>query len=780
MLNFLRKYQKIVFGAVTAALIVSISFFGSYGAMSNRPAKEEDHVIGTSFDGSNMSRLQIDKMMRFLSTDKMDTEVVYKNSMPNMFNDGVIRKDFIETGLAAMLVESYFDDLKDDLSVRLEKQKRFKTYSHPGAPFLSAEMIWSQFLPSLRENLTKIKAKDFQVTPENFKVLADVYLESSRLPSHLLRRFLSYQESQYQWITKDPYLSQGDLSLFCFHDVQDWFGSNFVELVSQFIHNSSLYAKQKGYKVSYEEARAELLKQGYDALVEQSQETVTPELLDKYWRENLLTLRLDEKQAVSIWQKVMLFRKLFNDYGQSVFVDKLAYDEYHNYTSEAVEVEHYTLPKDLQLGDFHSFLKFQIYLESIAKEKQLAFQLDPPQVLKTLDEIQKETPNLLERSYDIEIAHLIREEAALEIGVKETWEWQSKEENWKKLKVEFKELALAKSSEDPLEVLDRLRDDIRLAVDKFSRNEILKERPELIAKALQERPLEKKKLKLSLGEGVSALEGIEYNEVLGVLLDKAATDVDQVSKELENYTQDEKHYYRISVLSKPSDRELLSFKEASNKGILDKMLDEKLKKYHHQAQSMNPSLFQNEDGSFKEFASVKNQIGSFIYKDLLEAIEKDFIKGGGKLKVGSQKEPLEFYATHRFYHFMRQSKDDIEKNGLQSSYLQNEHLYRLESKKEVVKRKQKTPWATEEIFSMDEKTFSPIQVASNGDISFYQVLKKSQVEDEQLLEEIKEGQRLMAQDAKRHLMQEILTLLESTDSIHLEKIVEKEVQAENL
>jgi GcvH upstream region-like protein len=774
MLNFLRKYQKVVFGMVTAALILSISFFGSYGAVSGAPAKEKDHVIGTAIDGSTMSRLEIDKMIRFISTDKMDTEVMYKNKMPNVFNDGVIRKDFIQTGLAQMVVESYFEDIKEDLALRLEKQKRFAPYAHPGAPFLSAEAIWSQFLPSLHQNLMKIKAKGFEVNPENFKVLSDVYLESSRFPSSLLRRFLSYQESQYQWIAKDPYLSQGDLSLFHFHDVQDWFGPSFVEVISQFVHNASLYAKQKGYKVSYEEAKAELLKQGYDALVEQTQESVTAEVLDKYWKENLYTMRIDEIQAVSIWQKVMLFRKLFEDYGQSVFVDKLAYNEYHGYTSEAVEVQRYKLPKDLQLGDFGAFLKFQTYLEAIAQEKKLALQLDPPQSVKTLDEIQKETPSLLERSYEIELAHLKREEALLEIPLKETWEWQSKEENFGKLKAEFKELASAKSTEDPLEVLDRLHEDTRLAIDKFSRNEMLKERPELITKALQSKPLEKKTLHLSLGDGATPLAGIEYNELLDALLEKAATEPEKVMETLERYTQDEKHYYRISVLSKPSEIQLLSFKQASDKGILDKILVEKLKKYHLQAQSMNPALFQNEDGSFKDFASVKNHIGAFIYRDLLESIEKDFVKSGGELKAGSRKEPLEFYATHRLYHFVRESKADIENKGLASSYLQKEHLYHLESDKEVVKRKEKITWATEDLFSMDEKTFSPIHVAANGDISFFQVLKKSQEEDKELIEELKEGQRLMAEDAKRHLMQEILTLLESTDSIHLEKVKEGE------
>jgi GcvH upstream region-like protein len=765
MLNFLRKYQKVVFGMVTAALIVSISFFGSYGALAGSTSKEKDRTIGNAIDGSSISRLDINRMVRFLSTDKMDTEVSYKNSMPNFFNDGVIRKDFIQTGLAQMLVELYFEELKADLKVRLEKEKNFVPYAHPQAPFLSAEGIWAQFLPSLHHNLAKIKEKDFEISPENFRVLAEVYLESSRLPSSLLRRFLSYQESQYQWLTKDPYLAQGDLSLFHFHDVKDWFGEDFVEIIAQFIHNSSIYAKQKGYKVSYEEAKADLLKQGYDALSEQTQETISAEVLDKHWKNNLMTLGMTEMQGVAVWQKVMLFRKLFEDYGQSAFVDKMMYDEYKAYTCESMELQRYKLPKDLQVGDFHTFLKLQLYLEAIAKDKQVAHQLNPPRAFKTLEEIQKETPALLEKKYEVEIAHAKREDALLDITLKETWDWESEEENWKKLRAEFKELSTQQG--DPLEILDGLRGEVRLAVDTFAKNEILKGKETLISKVLESKPLEKKTLHLSVDAAVVSLEGIHDNEALRTLLERAAVAPDEVKELLGMYTQDEKNYYFIRALSKPSDLHLLSFQEASD--VLETMLDKKLKKHHKAAEAANPSLFRQEDGKSKDFSAVKNHIGAFIYKDLLEAIKKDFLASGGQL---TSEPTLEFYATHRFYHFARESKADIEKKGQQSVYVQKETPYHLEAEETLVKRKEKTPWMPQELFSMQEETFSPLHVAGNGDISFFKVLKKVLVEDKDGAQEMKEGQRLLAEDAKRYLMQELLVLVTSRESIHLEKAIE--------
>jgi hypothetical protein len=78
----------------------------------------------------------------------------------------------------------------------------------------------------------------------------------------------------------------------------------------------------------------------------------------------------------------------------------------------------------------------------------------------------------------------------------------------------------------------------------------------------------------------------------------------------------------------------------------------------------------------------------------------------------------------------------------------------------------------QELFSMQEETFSPLHVAGNGDISFFKVLKKVLVEDKDGAQEMKEGQRLLAEDAKRYLMQELLVLVTSRESIHLEKAIE--------
>lgn len=764
MLSLLRKYQKVVFGLVASALIVSIAFFGSYGAMNYGTTKEKDRLIGSSIDGSRMSRLDINRMVRFLSTDRFDTEAGYRGNITNVFNPGVIRKDFIETGLAQMLVEEYFEDVKGDLSEKVERCKHFQSYSHPAAPYLSAENLYKQFLPSAAQKVAVIKSKDFELTPANFGIIAQVYAETALFSPNLVRRFLAYQQENYQGVPKDPYLETRDVSWLGCHEAEEWFGHSFIELIAQTIHNGAIYAKGKGYKVSLQEAKADLIKQGYDALTSYSKEEVSPELVGKYWKDTLGALRLNEREAVSVWQKVLLFKKLFDDYGLSVFVDKMTYDNYNAFLSEGAEVSKYALPQDLQIGDFLSLLKFQVYLEVVAKDKKQATKLDLPKEFNELNAIAKEAPELIEKIYTVDVAHVRKTDLAMDIPLKEMWDWQQQEGNWSKLRSEFEFLPLV-AEEARLEVLDQLPEPSRNAVDKFSRNAMVSLKTDLIDKALDEAETEKKTLNLPLKGRVQELQGIESSSELMAALDSGAH---------KNYTQDQKNYYRFTSIEAAKEGRLLTFKEALSKGILDDLLNRKLQQHYEAAKKSSPTLFQNEQGQFKELTAVKELVGKFVYKDLLDAIEKDYVAGGGVLKVGSQKEPLEFYATHRLYHFVNQAKKDIETKGSDSLFLQEVLPYHLTVKQETVSRKENQAWVTDDLFEMQENAFSSLKVAPHGEISFCQMLKKTSVDDKQISSAMDKGQKLLSQDAKRELMTEMLKIFRDKDGIHLEKVIEQE------
>ena len=71
---------------------------------------------------------------------------------------------------------------------------------------------------------------------------------------------MRYQEKQYNWLTPNPNLNQTDLSLFGYHTAEDWFGTHFTRLLSEFIINAAILAETQGYEVSKAEALADLVR----------------------------------------------------------------------------------------------------------------------------------------------------------------------------------------------------------------------------------------------------------------------------------------------------------------------------------------------------------------------------------------------------------------------------------------------------------------------------------------------------------------------------------------
>lgn len=86
---------------------------------------------------------------------------------------------------------------------------------------------------------------------------------------------------------------------FGYHTLEDWFGPRYVRLVAQFILNSAKVAEQKGYKVSKEEALADLMQH---ASISYQQNANNPNLgvanLQQYFDEQLRRMNMDQNKAV--------------------------------------------------------------------------------------------------------------------------------------------------------------------------------------------------------------------------------------------------------------------------------------------------------------------------------------------------------------------------------------------------------------------------------------------------------------------------------------------------
>src|ERR1700722_11523304 len=141
MLDFFRSYQRYFFLVITVVIIISFSFFGTYSTLGSNNWREQ--IAFKAVDGREVTRSDVDEMALFLATDNEDKMLYGGFWGPNFLNDGVIRKNFLETGLGVELALAYGEDLQDDIHKRSAKEKNYRLYSHPQAPFLSVENVWS-------------------------------------------------------------------------------------------------------------------------------------------------------------------------------------------------------------------------------------------------------------------------------------------------------------------------------------------------------------------------------------------------------------------------------------------------------------------------------------------------------------------------------------------------------------------------------------------------------------------------------------------------------------
>lgn len=719
MMNFLRKHQKKMFLVITVMIIASFCFFGTSATLSTREIA--DKKIAQTLDGSPIMERELHAMIRFLS---MGTNEVLKN-------------DFISTGLTAILAERYFDEVKDEFQERLDKAKRFSPYVHPQVPFLSAEQIWNRFIPQLPRHLAEVQQGDLSAT--TFSTYCNLYLDQVAFPPEMLRRFLVYQQQQFSWISPDSGLSDPrHLSLLGYHSFEEWFGPRFTEILGKFLFNAAVIAEQKGYKVTMDEARANLLQTCLSTLRSvPSKEEATFAEASEFLRMQVQMSGIDESQAVKVWKKVMLVHRLFNEVGQAIFVDPLSYQQFTSYADESATVEVYQLPEVLRLRDFRSLLKVQYYLDAVAQPSK---KKDLPQQYLSVDEVEKRAPELVVSRYELEIAKTTKEEVGSRLTLKETWDYEVSDAGWKQLTAEFPILARgnANTREGRDNVLDALGQNLRLKVDRFARSCLIDQHPEWIEEALSKAHSEKQKVGIRSRGAVAPFTEIEDTSALRTHLQNAP-----LGQPGPLFTQDQQTYYRITVWNKPATKEVMKLQEALEGDLLGQLLDDKLQNAYPDVRKKDPALFKLENDSWKAFSDVRDQVGAAVYADLLKQISDKTL-------------PLDQYPAHRFTTFMQNAKKSVESKGDESPYLKaSGEPFTLVRQTKEVKRSDTTTLSKEEMFAAAEGQWSSISTPRNGDLAFFRLIKKG-ISDQAIAEKVAEGQRLLGMDARRVLMHQML------------------------
>jgi GcvH upstream region-like protein len=781
----LRKHQRYFFVVITAAIVVSFSFFGTYSAFSNQ-SQSQDIKLFNGVSGKPVMQQELSALCRLIENSPLSRFAWEKSGMPNFLNDGVIEKDFLASGLGMMLCKRYFADLKSDLDERVKKIHHFRPYVHPKTKQISSENAWVQFAPKLSEHYRAIKARSDQSTTETLALMCQLYLEQSMLPPDMLKQVLMMQQNQ-QEVAPDPLLSNADLSLFGFKTMEDWFGPRFVSLVAQFILNAAQLAEEKGYVVKTEEIRADLYQNiyhGYQQTYRNAQ--LKPEEVDQYFQMKMHHLGLDETMLLSTWKKVMLFRRLFEDGSGSVIIDALAYRQFEKFTKENVKVCLYQLPAALQLSDFRSMLKLQVYLEGVAADaSRLRTDMRIPKQFASLDAIERKAPELIERKYEVEYSGISKEELARNISIKETLDWETEDNHWEVLKRNFTELAVLKavSKEQRKAALDKLDSKLRVKVDQFARLKMVEEQPEKIKLALLQVPLKESSLSLRMRGGELPFSGIKDSSELIGLLEKASTKDEApnaASQRLEFYSPDHENYFCIRVIKRDPVKKILTFGEASTDGTLDKMLDKRLEEAYPEIRKKDFQYFQLSNGQWKPFKSVKDQVGKYFYADLLKSIEDHYRIRFGVLPGKAGELPLAFYSNARLLNYMDEAKSALQVNPEDPSWLKTSTesaalsaQWLLEKKEQMIERCSELPFSKEEMFSLALHEWSSVAIGEKGALGFYFVQQRG-INVNPPLNCMEQGHQILSYDAKRDMMLQILHKIQERGAIDLISAVKED------
>lgn len=787
MLGFMRKHQKYFFVIITFVIVISFSFFGTYSTLAGNSIHEQ--TAFTTVNGVAVPRQDLEEMAMFIGTDSDDKKLFGGVWGPNFLNDGLIKKDFLETGLAEILIESYKQDLKGDWQLRLQKEGRYKPYVHPQAQFVSSANAWSYFSPELPSNLSALQKATNPLSQEAINARIQLFLAERKFPSPYLKQVLRFQESQLNWIEKDASLDYQDLSLFGYHTVDDWFGGRFVRLISEFIFNAAEIAEQKGYKVSKDEALADLMRNSEISFKENRtnpQNTVATST--EYFDQQLMRMRLDKLKAARIWQKVMLFRRLFQDAGSAVFVDPVTYSSFNQYANTGVSGDIYRLPEELRFSDFKTLQKFETYLDLVSKRtKEEKNSLLAPKEFLTVAEISKKAPELVQKNYYLEVASVNKKDLQAKVSLKETLAWELDDKNWAKLKTQFPELGIQKaaSNHERLDAIEKLDGMTRSRLDQFAREQIITAHPEYLDSALENAPLRAVHVNLSLRGANSTFAGLVQGNELIALLDKAP--LNEESPELKKLSFDKEHYYKVKVLERAPQLEILTFAEANKGDQLDSLINQALEIAYVQLRTEDPTAYQNADKSWKSFDQVKDKVALNYYKNTLEKI-KEQLKGR-KDKDKYQSLEGERLASYRFVAWgedllkkLKKSPESTEKmtrSADDQATFSNQFNW-IKAAQKISKKSTAQLPGSEKLLALKPNDWSETVLFPNGDLYFAYVSGGINEEgaDEVLQNQVKRARFLLGNDVQRTYLRSVIPILKEKQAISFDYIYSGEPSVE--
>lgn len=774
MLTFLRVHQKTFMIAVTASVVVSFLFFGISGG-GGAEDRIKERFMCKALDGSAITQQKVDRMVRFLSYSHLDL-LNDKVAAPNWLNDGVLEKDFMKTSLGFFLAEKMFSQIEKDLSSTLETAKSFEPYRHPHAPFLSSVGLWSQFAPETTRIASELFRAEDKVTLETFNLLAQLYSQQKAVPLTFFKRMIAYQQNQDSRIQQDEQLAYADLSLFGLHSAKEWFGPTYLKAVAQVIINAAAQARNMGLSVSISEVREGLLANIEEA-AKRSGEKIEDQHLYGAFIQQVRKEGMDERECLDLWKDVTLFRKLLTSFRESIKLDSDILQKAHEASKDLATIELFSLPTSMQFKDFSSLLKLQLYIEAVSNTHQRKEYFSFPKELLSTSEVEKKMPELIRQEMVLEYKELDLKKIASQVGLKEMWNWQGTDFGWASLQKQFPFLSKHKAStkEERLALLEDLEEEKQLQVDGFARQMILSSNEERIQHAFASLEEKEDTILLGLkGEGIP-FKGITDKQKVRALLEKTALKEEveggtgslEAREKLLFYTEDQQHYYQISVVERSPSQRILTFAEAEGLGILRQKIEKRLEDIYPIVRKKDPGSYQQKEGSWKPLAEVKDKVGISLFPDLCQAIQAGYTMFSGKEVTLEQKQSPQFYVQYWTLGPVKEALEEIKTVGNLDSnrpILVKQWDLTLETK--TVGKNAKEIFSSQEDFFIPEGRCSSIRFSPTGKNLFFRLLNRT--EREKLPDaEIEAIKAPLKKEAEKKGIEDLWKKIESSGVIYL-------------
>ncbi len=617
MFTFFRRYQRAIYFVVTAVIILSFSFFGTYSAFTS--GKGEDPVVFRTDDGTRMTRSEFNDYVHFLSMDSLT--LGEGGAVPsNPLNDGVLANDIIAPGIGEVLAKRFSGDFASDWKIKLSRERSFQPYHHPQAPFLSAMQAWSYFAPDIKESFDQFRSVSSDDPVEIYKKKAALFLAERQFPPVFLRQILTYQQQQFNWIEPDISLEGRPLGLFGYSQITDWFGAPFVDKSCEFIIQAASRARASGLSVSSGEALASLYQNAQKALQRLPQQSgVTA---DDLFRKTLRELNMDQSRAIDIWSDVLLFRRSLIDLPLNIVVNKQPFDEFLHQESEACDLDCYQLQPSLRLTSMRDLFKVQLWVNSVGEPlKSATPTLLPPSTFREPEEVMGSWPEFVERKFILSVASASFDDLTKNIRLRDIWNWEVDNGNWELLLNEIPSLGEKEASDRDgrLQALDRLSPQLRAKADAIAKEHIVELHPQWLQDVLSKAKADCQHVNIRLIDGRLPFEGISDRQALISELMKAP--ITEIAPSLQSYTQDGKHFYRIQVLDRAAKDSLVPLPDLIADGTLDHVLDRVLEMSYPSIRTERPADYRGEKEEWKPFSQVKEKVGEAYFAAFLKQLD---------------------------------------------------------------------------------------------------------------------------------------------------------------